>query len=113
VDALVIFFVPYYVYAGTYDVWGNSASSEGKNDGLWIFGTTVYTALVVCMFVRCALLTYTWTWMSLACFWFSLLFYFGFLLVYQVRTSSPLFSSFLLPLPIVLAAMVIVEMIGC
>lgn len=59
-DAVVIFFVPYYVYAGTFDVWGNSSSSEGKNDGLWIFGTTVYTALVVCMFVRCALLTYTW-----------------------------------------------------
>ena len=38
VDAIVIFFVPYYVYAGTFDVWGNSSSSEGKSDGLWIFG---------------------------------------------------------------------------
>jgi hypothetical protein len=38
VDAVVIFFVPYYVYAGTFDVWGNSGGSEGKSDGLWIFG---------------------------------------------------------------------------
>ena len=80
VDAVAIFFVPYYVYAGTFDVWGNSSGSEGKSDGLWIFGspalpaplsrpnafhrlldvlvgTTVYTVLVVSMFARCALLT--------------------------------------------------------
>lgn len=47
-------------------------------------GTTVYTVLVVSMFIRCALLTYTWTWMSLVCFWLSFIFYFVFLLVYQV-----------------------------
>ena len=52
-----------------------------------LLGTTVYTVLVVSMFIRCALLTYTWTWMSLVCFWLSFIFYFVFLLVYQVSPT--------------------------
>eukprot|EP01038_Epipyxis_sp_PR26KG_P007214 gene7214-9844_t len=73
-DALLIFFVSYAVYHG-----GN----KGYSDGIWVFGTTVYTALIISMFVRCAMLTYTWTWVSYVCIILSFLFYFLFLIVYQ------------------------------
>jgi hypothetical protein len=84
VDALIIFFIPYYCYSGSYDVWGNIDDETGKSEGLWVFGTTVYTCLVVSMFFRLALLTNTWTWISHFCFWLSFSFYFLFLIAYQV-----------------------------
>ena len=53
-------------------------------DGLWIFGTTVYTALVISMFGRIILLTHTWTLYSHGYFWLSLAAYIVFLFLYQV-----------------------------
>ena len=70
------------------------------SDGLWIFGTTVYTALVASMFVRIALLTHTWTAYSHFYFWFSLTSYIAFLLIYQVGKLNLHFFSFSCHFPV-------------
>jgi hypothetical protein len=80
VDALLIFGIPYYCSAAPGDVWGDNAYA----DGIWIFGTTVYTALVISMFGRIILLTHTWTVYSHCYFWVSILAYIIFLFLYQV-----------------------------
>jgi magnesium-transporting ATPase (P-type) len=78
-DAMIIFGIPYYCSIEPGDVWGKDAYT----DGLWIFGTVVYTALVVSMFVRIAMITHTWTVWTHVFFWSSILAYVIFLLVYQ------------------------------
>eukprot|EP01038_Epipyxis_sp_PR26KG_P006476 gene6476-8908_t len=78
--ALLMYYVSYYVYRVPNDVWGDT----GYTDGLWVFGTTVYTCVIFAMFVRCALSTYTWTWISHLCFWLSFVCcYVIFLVAYQ------------------------------
>jgi magnesium-transporting ATPase (P-type) len=108
VDATIIFFIPYASYSEAQDIW----TSTGYGDGLWVFGTIVYTILgkyllscwaavcgdcifygllcnvclfaVLAMFGRIANLTYTWTvWTHLA-FWGSGALYVLFLATYQV-----------------------------
>ena len=50
-DSLIIFGIPYCCAIEPGDVWGKDAYT----DGLWIFGTVVYSALVIAMFVRIAM----------------------------------------------------------
>ncbi len=84
IDAAIIFFVPYSVYSSQFDV-ANSAASGGHSAGLTVYGTAVYTYLVMAMFLRCAMLTNTWTYLTHVCFWGSGVLYFVFLLAYQVH----------------------------
>lgn len=99
-DAAIIFFVPYISYNECKDIW----TSTGYGDGIWVFGTIVYTilgidafkliifryvdviyvALVMAMFGRIANMTYTWTIWTHVCFWGSALLYVLFLATYQV-----------------------------
>ena len=79
-DSMIIFGIPYYCSIEPGDVWGKDAFT----DGLWIFGTVVYTALVVSMFVRIAMITYTWTAYTHFFFWSSIVAYGVFLLIYQI-----------------------------
>eukprot|EP01034_Spumella_vulgaris_P026143 gene26144-32677_t len=83
IEAVIIFFVPYYAYSTQYDIWTPSSSGGGESDGLWVFGTAVYTYLLCAMFLRCALLTCTWSSWSHAASWASIALYFAFLLIYQ------------------------------
>jgi len=82
-DTTITFGIPYYCYLYPADVWGDS----GYNDGIWVFGTTVYTVLVISMFLRAAMLTYTWTYITHICFWGSVLLYVLFLFTYQYYYS--------------------------
>lgn len=79
VEAGITFGIPYWCYIYPADVWG----SAGYNDGIWVFGTTVYTVLVISMFLRAAMLTYTWTYVTHVCFWGSVAAYVLFLYTYQ------------------------------
>ena len=83
-DALIIFGIPYYCSIEPGDVWGKDAYT----DGIWIFGTVVYTALVIAMFVRIAMITNTWTYLSHFFYWTSISAYIVFLVVYQVNFSE-------------------------
>ena len=79
VDAAIVFFIPYLCYNDPADVWAGSpifgGANEGKTAGIWVFGTTVFTAMVLSMFVRAAMLTYTWTYITHLCFWGSIALY--------------------------------------
>ena len=81
VDAIIIYYVPHFIYNMIKDIWMN----HGKQAGLWVYGTTVYNCLMFCMFLRIGLITCTWTWVAHVAFWISLLFYLVFLVGYQVR----------------------------
>jgi len=78
-DAFIIFAIPYYAYRQPFDIW----SHDGHTEGIWVFGTTVYTILVIAMFYRIVILTYTWTYITHLCFWLSIVLYIGFLYSYQ------------------------------
>jgi magnesium-transporting ATPase (P-type) len=78
-EAAFTFGIPYYCYLYPGDVWGD----EGYNEGLAIFGTTVYTVMVISMFLRAAMLTFTWTYITHICFWGSVALYVLFLFTYQ------------------------------
>jgi len=109
-DAFIIFSIPYYAYKQPADIWSN----DGHTEGIWVFGTTVYTILVIAMFYRIVILTYTWTYITHLCFWLSILLYVGFLYSYQYYYSisynfygttnemaiSPTFWFLLLAVPI-------------
>jgi len=95
VDATIVFFVPYFCYSDPADVWSGplpltsalSSADSGKTAGIWVFGTTVFTALLLSMFLRAAMLTYTWTYITHACFWGSILLYIFFVYFYQYMLS--------------------------
>jgi phospholipid-translocating P-type ATPase (flippase) len=79
IDAFIIFAIPYYAYKQPADIW----SKDGHTEGIWVFGTTVYTILVTAMFYRILILTCTWTYITHLCFWLSIIVYIGFLYSYQ------------------------------
>jgi magnesium-transporting ATPase (P-type) len=83
-DTLIIFGISYYCSIEPGDIWGKNA----YNDGIWIFGTTVYTALVIAMFVRIFMLTQTWNIYSHLFYWFSIALYIIFLAFYEVSDVS-------------------------
>ena len=78
-DSFIIFGISYYSYKEVGDVW----SSDGKTNGIWIYGTVVYTALVFAMFARIAILTDTWTWITHVFFWGSIIVFLIFYFTYQ------------------------------
>eukprot|EP00602_Paraphysomonas_sp_CaronLab_P005224 CAMPEP_0185037446 /NCGR_PEP_ID=MMETSP1103-20130426/31882_1 /TAXON_ID=36769 /ORGANISM="Paraphysomonas bandaiensis, Strain Caron Lab Isolate" /LENGTH=1289 /DNA_ID=CAMNT_0027575425 /DNA_START=341 /DNA_END=4210 /DNA_ORIENTATION=- len=78
VDAVIIYFIPY----ANFHV-SDVNTENGKLDGIWVFGSTVFTCLILSQLARCAWLTYTWTWLSVL-FWLgSALFFYLFILSYQ------------------------------
>eukprot|EP01138_Halocafeteria_seosinensis_P008155 gb/GECG01008335.1/.p1 GENE.gb/GECG01008335.1/~~gb/GECG01008335.1/.p1 ORF type:complete len:1457 (+),score=160.21 gb/GECG01008335.1/:1-4371(+) len=77
--ALVIFFVPYAAYSLSFDVW----SDDGLVDGLMVAGQATYTALIMAMQLRVAMVTNTWTVFNHVFLWLSIIGYFGFILVYS------------------------------
>ena len=77
---MVIFFIPYLAYKEALDTW----TSTGYSDGIWIFGTIIYTCLVASMFVRVVNLTSTWTIWTHAFFWGSVALFILFLYTFQV-----------------------------
>lgn len=89
VDALLLFFLPYGCFK-------YSVQDDGKNDGIWIMGTTIYCCMLVAMFVRCALLTYTWTIWSVIFFFGSIGLFLTFIFSYEVETTFTLVIYYLL-----------------
>lgn len=79
IDSIIIFGIPYYSYKEVGDVW----DSTGKSNGIWIYGTVVYTALIFAMFSRIAILTDTWTWITHLFFWGSIAIFLVFYFTYQ------------------------------
>ena len=78
-DSELIFFVPVIAYGGSEGIF----SGTGVQDGLYMFGTTVYTALVVCMLAKIVTITWTWNAVHIACTVGSLMLYLGYILVYS------------------------------
>eukprot|EP01041_Mallomonas_annulata_P008259 gene8259-16990_t len=85
IDAIFTFFIPYLCYSASGGVWGQGM---GEDSGMWILGTTVFTCLVISMFLRGAMLTCTWTSVSVAFMVGSVALYMVFLWVYQHIISS-------------------------
>ena len=80
--------MPYYCYYLPADTWTGAApafggDNAGKSSGVWVFGTTVFTLMVVSMLLRAAMMTYTWTYITHLCFWGSATLYLLFLYFYQ------------------------------
>jgi magnesium-transporting ATPase (P-type) len=90
VDAISIFFISYACYLSPKDVW----SKDGYTEGLWLFGTAVYSSLVAAMFLRCAMLTCTWTYLAHIAFWGSAVAYLLFLIALQVDIPIYLYICF-------------------
>jgi magnesium-transporting ATPase (P-type) len=86
-DAALVFFVPYFCYSDPADVWAGptflGTDNAGKSAGIWVFGTTIFTVMVISMFLRAAMLTFTWTYITHICFWGSVALYVLFLFTYQ------------------------------
>ncbi len=78
IDSLLIFCVPLIAYDRAASTW----SSRGYTDGLYVFGTLVYSCLIMVMLVKVATITSTWTSWHIACLIGSLFFYFIFLVSY-------------------------------
>lgn len=81
VDSVLLFFLPYYCYRGSRDIW----AGEGYQEGMWAFGLTVYTIIVIAMMLRVMLISYSWTWVWHFFLWGSLALYVLFIFVYQVH----------------------------
>ena len=79
-DAIIIFFIPFGSFVAVADV----DSSTGKGTGMWVFGTVVFSCMVASMFVKCALLTASWTAASALLYWGSVALYICFIVIYQV-----------------------------
>ncbi len=77
-DSLLILLIPMGAYDSSSSVW----SERGYTDGLFVFGTLVYSCLIMVMMLKVATLTATWTAWNIACFVGSLALYFGFLVSY-------------------------------
>jgi Phospholipid-translocating P-type ATPase C-terminal len=56
---------------------------RGYQDGLYVFGTTIYTVLVISMLLKVCTMTWTWNVVGGFCIGASLLLYFGFILIYS------------------------------
>lgn len=82
IDACIIFFL---VYANFRD--GEVIGQRGKDQDLWVFGAIVYNCLFISQCVRCAWNSYTWNWVSVFLWIISLVFYFGFIFVYEVHST--------------------------
>lgn len=78
-DSLIIFFLPVAAYGGS----GAIFSDKGQQDGLYVFGTTVYTCLIVSMMFKVSTMTWTWNIVGSSMIVASLLLYFSFILVYS------------------------------
>ena len=78
VDSLVLYFICYGVFNTAYGDW----AERGYSDDLYIFGLTVYSAMLAAMFIKNATLTYTWTWVNWFFFLGSIALYFIFLFAY-------------------------------
>eukprot|EP00501_MAST-03F_sp_TOSAG23-6_P001510 GSMAST32.ASY1.ANO1.1571.1 assembled CDS len=59
--------------------------------GFYCFGTTVYSCIIITCNLRAALITYTWNWVSFALMAFTIVGYFGFLLLYSNMNINPAF----------------------
>ncbi len=78
IDSLLVFYVPLFAYDHAAPTW----SSRGYTDGLSVFGTLVYSCLIMVMLVKVATITSTWTSWNIGCLIGSLCFYFVFLASY-------------------------------
>lgn len=79
IDALILYYIPHYVYETTRDIW----SSHGYTAGIWVFGTTVYLTMILAMFMRYTYIASTWTYITHVFFWTSLAAFFVYILIYQ------------------------------
>ena len=83
VYALIIFFIPYFVYAGSDDI----LSGSGQASGMAVTGHTTYSAMIFAMQLRVAMITNTWTILNHFFWWLSTLGYLGAILVYSLMLS--------------------------
>lgn len=78
--SIVIYTIGFCTYFFSFGVW----SDEGSADGIWVFGTTVYSTLLASMLLSAASVTYTWNRWVVLSFVFSVALYFFFLAVYTI-----------------------------
>ncbi|CAM9416596.1 unnamed protein product [Phaeothamnion confervicola] len=79
IDSILVFFLPYAAYSHPRSVW----AERGYEDGLYVFGTTVYSVLVLSMLFKVANLTLTWNGVSAFFFFGSIALYFSFIAGYS------------------------------
>jgi len=83
IESLVIFFFCW----NAYQYCAGIMSNDGQSDGLWVFGTLVFSCLVFSMLFKAAFLCWTWTGITYF-FWFgSMLLFFLFIFVYGSSLS--------------------------
>lgn len=90
VDAIIIFFVPYMMYDG-----GATDDPRGKDGGIFVLGTIVFSGLILSMIARSMFLTSTWNAYAASFTVISVVMYFAFIIVYQVHryTGTPTLSG--------------------
>jgi len=78
--SLIIFLLSFGIYFFPDNVWGG----DGEAEGVWVYGTTVYSALLFSMLLSAAAITYTWNYWIVGSFVFSIGLWFFFLAVYTL-----------------------------
>ncbi len=86
VQSVILFFIPISIW-GTGEVVSND--STGRNDGFLPLGIVVYTATVITVNLKIALLMTSWTWINHFALYISVILYFGFMVLFSL---SSLFS---------------------
>jgi phospholipid-translocating P-type ATPase (flippase) len=79
-DALLIFYLPMAAYSGSFDVW----AERGYSDGIYVFGTTVYSCMILVMMLKVASITWVWNAVSVFFYFGSLALFFSVMLVYTL-----------------------------
>jgi magnesium-transporting ATPase (P-type) len=81
ISVFIGFILPWLAFTGR-DFGSIGGTAPTDDAGVWIFGSTVYVGLVNAMHLRCALETMTWTWLQVGAFAISIIYFFGFMVIY-------------------------------
>lgn len=82
-DSCVLFFIPYISYYFSMD----SGEADGKQSGIWVYGFSTYSIILVAMVIRIGLISYTWTWIWHLFGILSVGIFIGFTFIYQYMYS--------------------------
>lgn len=89
VHAIVLYFCTHAIFEST----GGTIADNGSGDGLGVFGFLLYTAVMLQVNYRCALLTNSWNWVNHFFVWGTIVVYFIFAAVYD-RVACSIGTSF-------------------
>mmetsp|Transcript_6325 Transcript_6325/g.8296 ORF Transcript_6325/g.8296 Transcript_6325/m.8296 type:complete len:1313 (-) Transcript_6325:328-4266(-) len=77
-ESIITFFLCWSCYHFT----GGVFAERGYGDGIWVFGTTVYSCLIIGMLFKVALMTFTWTGVNWFFWWGSMALFYIFICTY-------------------------------